>query len=152
MRSSSTDRARPARVSGAILTWLAVASLLVTAGAGAIVAVPCAHHGHAGHSVPAPIEGQTYAGTVGQAGHDALHHQTHASDHASHGPDRPDEDGGCDCAGSCTISSSAPQDSHAGIVTPLFGYDAIDLLPAVREPHAHFRPWLFPLPNAPPRT
>ncbi len=145
MRFSSTDRARPGRGSGAILTWLALASLLVSAGAGATVAVPCAHHGHAGHRAPEPAEGRTEAVAVEHDRHDSPGHETH-------GPDRPDEGGNCDCAGSCTISSGAPLDRHAGVVTELLGFHSIDLLPAVREPHANFRAWLFPLPNAPPRT
>lgn len=73
-----------------------------------------------------------------------------SSGHQTHGPDGSDEEGTCDCAGSCTISSSAPMDRHAGEVTELLGFDSIDLLPAAREPHARLRSWLFPLPNAPP--
>jgi len=145
MRFSSSDRARPGRASGAILTWFAIASLLVSAGVGATVPVPCAHHGHAGHRVPEPTKDRTDAG--------ALEHGLHGSPgHQSHGQDRPDDRDACDCAGSCTITSGAPLDRYVGVVTALLGLDSIDLLPAVREPRTNLRAWLFPLPNAPPRT
>jgi hypothetical protein len=146
MRYPSPDRARPGRVPGAILTWLAVASLLVSAGAGGTVAIPCAHHGHGGHGKSIPVDDRD--------GPDRLARERHPSPaHSNHAPDRQDNDGGeCDCAGSCTLASSAPMERYAEVVTTLLGVDSVDLLAAAREPRAHLRAWLFPLPNAPPRS